>query len=282
VFGTVADDDAWRAGLSFYLNCLRDVDRHIGVVLDALVASGQDGNTVVIFTADHGELAGAHGLRQKGNVIYEENFHVPLVVRHPDCAGGTRVDALASGVDLAPTILEIAGVDGISTRFPELHGHSLVPALDGGSVRTGVLGAVESLLTLDAAFWTHFGDPDVAARLQSGELRPDWTKRGFLRCYTDQRHTFGRYFSPLEPNRPRTIDELFAKNDVVLYDRTRDPDQTTNVAHDPAYGDIVAACNANLESLIDAEIGPDVRSWVADADRPHLLGWPTWRGDTAA
>jgi arylsulfatase A-like enzyme len=284
VFGTVVDDDAWRAGLNFYLNCLRDVDRHLGVVLDALEASGQGDHTVVIFTADHGELAGSHGLRQKGNVVYDENFHVPLVIRHPDLDRGASTDALASAVDLAPTILDIAGFDvgEVATRFPALKGHSLMPAVAGGSVRDGVLAAVESVLTLDAGFWRYFSDPDVAQRLQSGELRPDWTKRGFLRAYTDRRYTFGRYFAPLEPNRPRDIDELFARNDVVLYDREIDPAETTNLAPDPAHRNLVADYSARLESLIDAEIGTDTHAWVADSDRPQLLGWPTWRGDAAA
>ena len=52
-FGPVADDEHWYAALNFYLNCLRDVDRSIELVLDALVASGQADHTVVIFTADH-------------------------------------------------------------------------------------------------------------------------------------------------------------------------------------------------------------------------------------
>jgi arylsulfatase len=69
VFGPVTSDDHWRAGLNFYLNCLRDVDRSIDVVLDALEASGQADDTAVIFTADHGEMAGSHRLRQKGNLF---------------------------------------------------------------------------------------------------------------------------------------------------------------------------------------------------------------------
>jgi arylsulfatase len=284
VFGAVPDEDAWRAGISFYLNCLRDVDRHVGVVLDALEASGHADDTVVIFTADHGELAGSHGLRQKGNVVYDENFHVPFVLRHPDFDGGATTDALASAVDLAPTILDIAGLDhaAVAAQFPELAGHSLLPAVAGRPVREGVLTAVESVLVLDAGFWRQFGEPDAAQRLGSGELRPDWTKRGFLRGYTDRRYTFGRYFSPLEPNRPRDIAELFANNDVVLYDRDNDPAETANLANDPIHRDVVAEYNAKLESLIDAEIGGDTHAWVTDADRPHLLGWPTWRGDTAA
>ncbi|HUO48212.1 MAG TPA: sulfatase-like hydrolase/transferase [Acidimicrobiales bacterium] len=281
-FGPVAGDDRWLAGMSFYLNCLRDVDRSIDLVLDALAASGQADRTVVVCTADHGDLVGSHGLRQKGALVYDENFHVPLVVAHPDVAGGTRTGALASGVDLAPTLLAFAGVeDAVAhAEFPGLSGRSFAPVLEGHDIRRGVLTAVENVTNLDAGFWRHFDDPEVATKIMSGELRPDWTKRGFLRGYTDERYSFGRYFSPLEPNRPKTVDELFAANDVVLYDRLEDPAEMVNLAADPARRHLVAQCSDRLEELISAEIGDDRRAWVTE--RPQLLGWPTFRGDAVA
>ncbi|HSU75332.1 MAG TPA: sulfatase-like hydrolase/transferase, partial [Terrabacter sp.] len=227
MFGDVTSPEQWRLGINFYLNCIRDVDRSIALVLDALAASGQADRTIVVFTSDHGEMAGSHGLRQKGNLVYDENFHVPLVVVHPDVPGGGRSHALGSAVDLAPTVLELAGVDPtrLKSEFSGLHGRSLAPVLfdPAARVREGVLTAVESVLTLDADFWRAFGRGDAPARVKSGELRPDWRKRGFLRGWTDERYTFGRYFSPLEPNRPRTVDELVRDNDVVLYDRDSDP-----------------------------------------------------------
>ncbi|MFC8449295.1 sulfatase-like hydrolase/transferase [Kitasatospora sp. NPDC057223] len=280
VFGPVASDQHWYDGLNFYLNALRDVDRSIEHVLDALEASGQADNTVVVLTADHGEMAGSHGLRQKGSLVYDENLHVPLVIAHPDIPGGTHTDALASAVDLAPTLLAFAGLDQaeVTTRHPLLKGRSLAPALHGGSVRDGVLHAIESIMMLDAAFWFEFADPDAPKRIAAGELRPDWSKRGFLRAYTDHRYTFGRYFAPLRPNRPATLAELRSDNDVVLYDRVVDPAETRNLAADPANDDLVARCSTRLEQLIDAEIGSDTRAWVTE--RPRLLGWPTWHGDT--
>lgn len=281
MFGPVPDEHAWRLGLNFYLNCTRDVDRSIDVVLDALVASGQADRTVVIFTSDHGEMAGSHGLRQKGNLVYDENFHVPLIVSHPDLAGGARSDALGSAIDLAPTLLDIAGVDraAVAERFPDLHGRSLLPALTGEHVRDGVLTAVEIVTTLDDGFWRSLGQPDGPQRVQAGSLRPDWTKRGFLRGFTDDRYTFGRYFSALEPNRPRTLERLFDDNDVVLYDRHTDPHEQTNLAYDPTHRALVADLLMRLEALIDAEIGADTRAWVPE--RPRLVSWPTWRGDAA-
>jgi arylsulfatase len=280
MFGPVPDEDAWRLGLNFYLNCTRDVDRSIDVVLDALAASGQADRTVVIFTSDHGEMAGSHGLRQKGNLVYDENFHVPLVICHPDVEGGGSTDALGSAVDLAPTLLDIAGVDGatVEERFPALHGHSLMPALSGETVREGVLTAVEIVTTLDNGYWRALGTPDGPERVQAGTLRPDWNKRGFLRGYTDHQYTFGRYFSPLTPNRPRGIEQLFADNDVVLYDRSTDPHEQVNLADDPGQRELIAEMSTKLESLIDAEIGVDNRAWITE--RPGLIGYPTGRADT--
>jgi arylsulfatase len=139
---------------------------------------------------------------------------------------------------------------------------------------------VENVTNLDAGFWRHFSDPDVAEKILSGAVRPDWTHRGFLRGWTDTRYTFGRYFSPLAPNRPRDVDRLLADNDVVLYDRVTDPAETVNLAADPARRPLVADCLTKLESLIDAEIGADTRAWVTE--RPQLLGWPTWKGDGPA
>ena len=118
MFGQVEDPADFRKGLNFYVNCIRDVDRSVALVLDALVASGQADNTVVVFTSDHGELAGSHGLRQKGNLVYDENFHVPLIICHPDVDGGARSDVMGSAVDLAPTILHLAGVDPARAARP--------------------------------------------------------------------------------------------------------------------------------------------------------------------
>jgi arylsulfatase len=201
------------------------------------------------------------------------------VLAHPDVQGGGCTEALASSVDIAPTLLDIAGLDRgeAATRHPALKGHSLMPVLHGRPVRRGVLNAVESIMMLDASFWFEFADPEAPKRVASGDLRPDWTKRGFLRGYTDERYTFGRYFSPLSPNRPASAEALLAENDVVLYDHHNDPDEMHNLAADPAHRDLVETYRGLLEDLITAEIGADTRAWVTE--RPRLLGWPTWHGD---
>jgi arylsulfatase A-like enzyme len=282
LFGPVTDDARWRAATNFYLNCLRDVDRHVEIVLDALEACGAGAHTVVVFTSDHGDMLGSHGLRQKANLLYDENLHVPFIFSHPDLPRGTETAALASTVDLVPTLLACAGLsdDAIRDRHPSLHGHSLLPACEGTPVREGVLAAAETASTIDGSFWHHLASPDAMAKVLSGELRPDWRKRGFLRGYLDQRYTFGRYFAPIDINRPADVDDLFEHNDVVLYDRATDPTETTNLAYLPEQRDLVARYREKLESLISAEIGNDSRAWVAE--RPQLLGVPTWRGDILA
>lgn len=281
-YGLVSDESRVIDALNFYLNCLRDVDRSIDLVLDALVASGQADRTVIVFTSDYGDMVGSHGLRQKGALVYDENFHVPFIVSHPDIAGGTTTDALTSAVDIAPALLEMAGVDEAARAadYPALKGRSFMPQLDGGGTREGVLTAVENVVNLDATFWQGFGQPDVGERIGDGSLRPDWRNRGFLRGYTDERYSFGRYFSPLEPNRPTSLDDLFSKNDVVLYDRQNDPSEVVNLAADPEHRSVVADYSDKLERLIDAELGSDTRDWVSE--RPTLLGWPTWHGDRTA
>ena len=103
------EDDRWRRLNNYYLNCIQDVDRNVGKILDELDALGLAENTIVIYTADHGEHAGAHGLSGKGATAYKEQNNVPLIVRHPAYSGGSRCRAVTSHVDLAPTILGFAG-----------------------------------------------------------------------------------------------------------------------------------------------------------------------------
>lgn len=97
------------------------IDRNVGKVLEALKDRGLEENTVVLFTSDHGELLGDHGLWKKGPFFYEGLINVPLVVKGPGICTG-RTDALCSSVDIAPTVCDLLGipipdyVDGISQK----------------------------------------------------------------------------------------------------------------------------------------------------------------------
>ncbi|ORA40029.1 sulfatase-like hydrolase/transferase [Mycobacterium aquaticum] len=103
----------WARCLDMYLWLHQQVDIQIGRVLDTLAARPDiDSNTVVVFTSDHGEYAGSHGLRGKGAAVYDESIRVPLYVRDPSghltpTAGQVRTQ-LTSSADLAPLLLTIA------------------------------------------------------------------------------------------------------------------------------------------------------------------------------
>ena len=103
----------WLGFLDLYVKLQREVDRHIGRVLDALASRPRvAGNTVVVFTSDHGEYGASHGLRGKGAGAYEEAIRVPLIVKDPrgKLTGATAQprSQLSSSVDIAPLLLTIA------------------------------------------------------------------------------------------------------------------------------------------------------------------------------
>jgi arylsulfatase A-like enzyme len=103
----------WLGMLNLYAKLQLEVDGHIGRVLDALESRPRlAANTVVVFTSDHGEYAGSHGLRGKGASAYEEAIRVPLIVKDPrgalTKAPGVARTQLTSSVDVAPLLLTIA------------------------------------------------------------------------------------------------------------------------------------------------------------------------------
>jgi choline-sulfatase len=105
------DDDQLRTARHAYLAAVNYVDERIAHVLGALRAGGLDGDTVVVFTSDHGELLGERGLWYK-MAFFEPSARVPLIVRAPGRLAPGRVAEPVSQLDVAPTLLELAGVAG--------------------------------------------------------------------------------------------------------------------------------------------------------------------------
>lgn len=128
------------------------VDDAFGKVVKALEETGQLDNTLIIFTSDHGETMGDHGLTHKGCRFYEGLAHVPLVVSWPAKFGkGVRSKALAELTDIVPTILETLGI-----RRPDyLHGRSLHPILTGRGDRHRDFARSEYHDALDIANHSH-------------------------------------------------------------------------------------------------------------------------------
>ena len=111
-----------------YYAMIEKIDHSVGVLLDTLEATGQLENTIVIFTSDHGELLGDHGLIYKGCRFLEPLTHVPMIVSWPGrFSSGIRQESLVELVDLMPTVLEAAGME-----IPYyVQGKSLIPLLTG-------------------------------------------------------------------------------------------------------------------------------------------------------
>lgn len=110
------------------LRILTGADQAFAGVLQALEDTGQSDNTLILLTSDHGYFYGEHGLNEERRLAYEESARVPLSVRWPaGVSSGSCSEELALSVDIAPTILELAGAGTI----PGLHGRSLVPLLRG-------------------------------------------------------------------------------------------------------------------------------------------------------
>jgi choline-sulfatase len=125
-------EDEERHARRAYLAAVSYADERIGEVLAALDACGLAGDTVVVFTADHGELLGEHGLWYKMS-FFDPSARVPLVVRMPGGAAG-RVEEPVSHLDLAPTL---AGLVGAELGFDPADGSSLLPLLTGGDREPG-------------------------------------------------------------------------------------------------------------------------------------------------
>jgi len=117
-----------RGFLHGYYACIRAMDEQIGRVLDHLHTRGLDRDTLVVFTSDHGEMGGSHGLYKK-SVWFEESVRVPLLFRWPGgFGGGRRYDTSASLLDLAPTLQALCSG---APPAEWLHGDDLSPWLRG-------------------------------------------------------------------------------------------------------------------------------------------------------
>lgn len=216
------------AYVNFYAYLHRVVDEKIGRLLAALGDSGDPASlrsrTVVVRTSDHGEMGLSHGgLRQKMFNVYEETVHVPLVVSNPVLfPRGRETDALASLVDVVPTLLSLAGAAG----GERLDGRDLAPVLaehaepereaaarapvDLGSVLSGERAAPSVREAVEFTF-----DDDAAGTFLKDTLPPP----NHIRCVRERRLKYAVYVDPRGRAEPQ----------YELYDLERDPLETNNL-----------------------------------------------------
>lgn len=193
----------WQEVLDAYIDYQVSVDRCIARVLDGLDTLGLARRTIVLYTSDHGELAGAHGMRGKGPVVYEENSRVPFIARCPGLIAPGTTDALYSSIDLTPTVLGLIGADAAPRAG--------LPGADQSGVVFGKAPRARDALLFHYRARCTLGVP--------------WSRaRGFVVGRFDGRYKFARYFSRLgRPFAPESIIE------DELYDLANDPDELKNL-----------------------------------------------------
>jgi N-acetylglucosamine-6-sulfatase len=195
------------------LEMLLAVDDSLGRIVATLARRGILDDTLIVFTSDHGYFYGEHGLNEERRLAYEETIRIPLVVRFPRLArAGSTPAEMALSIDLAPTLLEVAGV----TPGPAIQGRSLVPVLQGktDSWRTSFL--VE-----------YFSDT-VFPRIRA---------MGYTAVRTD-RNKYIRF------GELRGMDEL--------YDLQADPYELKNLIGQPEARELLPAMQAELQRLLAA------------------------------
>ena len=233
----LADEASWEDWAEIvrcYYGFTSMIDYEIGRMLDYLDESGLSENTVVIFTADHGQTLGSHGgLTDKGWSHFEEIQRIPFIVRMPEGQGGieagARMSEWVSLADVYPTVLELAGIE---REDAERQGRSVVPLLKGEPVswRDSIFVEFHGLGSMNASLVT----------VREGDIKYGW-------------NCVGR-------------DEL--------YDLETDPHQMHNVIDDPRYGDRLIRMRELIEDWMLETDYPGVQAYRASClQRFSLKGW---------
>lgn len=275
-------DRRWRDLRNYYFNAIRDCDAKVERLMAALEHNGMARNTIVVFTADHGELGGSHQMRGKGTNTYRQQNHLPLMIVHPGFAGGRECQAITSQLDLTPTLLALTGKDAaaVARASEGLRGKDFSALLRNPEAAGPKTVRPASLFNFDML---SYSDPKWAAmtidmrafRTKPPEQQetllaaqpPDFRNRTAIRSIFDGRYRFSRYFSPVAFNTPKMMEELLAKNDLEVYDLQTDPDEMANLALDlKKNGELILALNQVTNERIADEVGVDDGSFLPIRD----------------
>ena len=193
------------------LRSLMAIEEGVGEILKALKETDQLDNTVIVFASDNGYFYGEHGLSVERRLAYEESIRMPLLIRYPAAIkAGTVRDEFALNIDLAPTLLELAGVSAPTT----MEGRSLVPLLKGAKTEWRKSFLIE---------------------YYSDRVFPRIRQMGY-KAVRNERWKYIHYFE-LEG-----MDEL--------YDLKADPYEMRNIIHQPGAAKILEGMKREMERLL--------------------------------
>lgn len=190
-----------------YLRCVRSVDDNVGRVLDYLKANGLEDNTIIVYMGDQGFYLGEHGWYDK-RWMYEESFQMPCLVRFPgDIKAGEKINSLAANIDIAPTLLDYAGV-----KIPsDMQGKSLRPLLE-----------------------------------QKKGAEKNWRKSVYYQYFEYPKwHNVLPHYG-LRTDRYKLIHFYYTEDMWEFYDLEKDPNELTNQYNNPAYQNIIGKLKKEL------------------------------------
>ena len=230
-----------------YYGMITKVDSLFGRIFDAIEAEGLWENSIVLFAADHGDFAGQYGLFEKWDTCLADCLlHVPCVLWARELPAGRRVEALTEHVDVAPTLLELLGIDGDWG----MHGRSLLPVVAGQPGKACVFadgGHEEDM-------WERFGFPTTD---KDGQPRPLSSKQV---TYRDCPESMARA-KMARSDRWKLVMRLAGGNE--LYDLASDPYELNNL-----YGR--SENDAELAGVV-LDLQRKMIEWClrTDTDRPY-------------
>ncbi|MBT5901514.1 MAG: sulfatase-like hydrolase/transferase [Opitutaceae bacterium] len=221
------------------------IDQFVGAIRDTLVKLGVADNTIIVFTSDHGIMHGEFGLGGKA-LNYETCLKVPLIIydpRDPAAARGRRSMALTESVDIAPTLLDYAGVNAPDT----MQGLSLRPLVDGRADDLRTSSFAENLWS------TYFGNP----RIESVRTK-EWK---YIRYFKNDRTQFANVTKETQYVVTASQADHYAKwltasikGEQPVYEElfhlASDPKETTNLASRPAYAAKLAELRSECQRLV--------------------------------
>ncbi|NND97547.1 MAG: sulfatase [Pirellulaceae bacterium] len=249
-----------REGLAGYYQQISQLDHGVGMILDALDASGKGDDTLVIFTSDHGSSEpGAMGNH------YEPGIQVPMIVRCPTAEKpSTTSPALVTLADITPTILDWTGTQ--PPKYP-LHGRSFLPILTGDETQ-GWDDVYLSHVCHEVTMYY----PMRSYRDRRHKLiwNVAWRSEYPLPIDTLNRATWTEAIRRGEPTMGRrTIEKFLFRDQIELYDLQNDPHEIVNLADDPSHADLRRDLTNKLMAWLQRTNDP----WL-ERHRPTLPGEP--------
>ncbi len=283
-WGKILAPQPWiETHLKFYYQLQATVDEQITRVLDALAASPEAADTIVVFSSDHGDMQGAHGgMHEKWHVAYEEALHVPFIIAGSMLPAGPReVEMPTSHADLLPTLLGLADVDqdeALATlrrdhhEARELVGRDLSAVIRGGGEEAAgpVLfttddeiseGSVSSASPFQRfarklRIYSEIAQPNhletIVAEVEVGG-EPHLVK--FTRYHDNQQFWTvpGERDERLRKRQMVTVTEP-EPDEFELYDLSLDPYEERNLAHPSNADDASRALQARMLDLLIADL----------------------------